>query len=278
MQPTNNITDNATYPVSRPGQARQGLDVYRANGCAYCHSQQIRQSGTVCDVIVSEASTNQASAVQALLLTKAAATEAEAQYLLAKLPAPQKARQGLSRVDADASLKALRNSGLKADLLIVPIGTDITARNWGIRRSVAEDFLYDSPVMPGSQRIGPDLADVGARRPDPSWHFRHLYAPQTEEKGSVMPPYQYLFERRRIERALSADALLVESGFEIVPKPEARALVAYLLSLRTDAALYNAPFRITIPATPAPTNAPSATATNAPTAPSSTATNEPVPK
>ena len=28
-----------------PGLAREGLLVYRANGCAYCHSQQMRQSG-----------------------------------------------------------------------------------------------------------------------------------------------------------------------------------------------------------------------------------------
>jgi len=30
----------AEYPKARPGQAAQGAAVYRANGCAACHSQQ----------------------------------------------------------------------------------------------------------------------------------------------------------------------------------------------------------------------------------------------
>ena len=46
QQPTNTLGAPVTYPVSRPGLARQGLQVYRANGCAECHSQQIRQTGT----------------------------------------------------------------------------------------------------------------------------------------------------------------------------------------------------------------------------------------
>jgi len=31
-----------TYPVARSGEALQGADVYRANGCNYCHTQQVR--------------------------------------------------------------------------------------------------------------------------------------------------------------------------------------------------------------------------------------------
>src|SRR5436305_9687480 len=75
MQPTNSVPDNAPYPVSRPGFAREGLDVYRANGCAYCHSQQAQQSGTVCDIAMMEPGTNEAAAVQALVKVGAATTE-----------------------------------------------------------------------------------------------------------------------------------------------------------------------------------------------------------
>src|ERR1041385_2709057 len=157
MQPTNNIVDHTTYPLARAGLAREGLEVYRANGCASCHSQQVRQSGFVCDVALTAPGTNQAAAVQALLQIQAASTAAEAQNLLAG--GPRKLRQGLSRPEADADLKVLEDSGIQTDLLIVPVGPDI-ARGWGLRRSLAEDFLYDSPPMPGSQRIGPDLADV----------------------------------------------------------------------------------------------------------------------
>ena len=59
LQQTNTLSGGATYPVPRPGLAQQGLQVYRANGCASCHSQQVRQSGTVCDVVLNEAGTNQ---------------------------------------------------------------------------------------------------------------------------------------------------------------------------------------------------------------------------
>jgi len=268
MQPTNNIVDQATYPLSRPGLAREGLDVYRANGCAYCHSQQARQSGVECEIAVTDAGTNQAAAVQALLKIKAVSTPAEAERLLVNASnAPPRIRRGLSRTEADAELKTLEDAGLKTDLLILPIGPDM-ARAWGDRRSVAEDFLYDYPVMPGSQRIGPDLANVAARQQDPDWHLRHLYAPQSEVAGSVMPPYRYLFEKRRIERARSPDALALtgklapEKDFEIVPKREAKALVSYLLSLRADAPLFDAPFKTTV-AMPAPaTNNVPGSATN----------------
>ena len=41
-----NSTD--LYPVGRPGEANLGLQVYRANGCAACHTEQVRQSGVAC--------------------------------------------------------------------------------------------------------------------------------------------------------------------------------------------------------------------------------------
>ena len=130
---------------------------------------------------------------------------------------------------------------------------------------MAEDFLFDYPVMLGSVRIGPDLANIGVRQPDPNWHLLHLYAPTLQVKGSSMPPYRFLFEKRRVERVRSADALVLpanlapEPGFEIVPKAEAQSLVAYLTSLRADAPLYVAPLTAPAPAAPS-TNAATATA------------------
>ena len=52
-----------------------------------------------------------------------------------------------------------------------------------------------------------------------------------------MPPYRYLFEKRKISGQPSADALVLggkdapEFGYEVVPKQEAKDLVGYLLSL-----------------------------------------------
>jgi cytochrome c oxidase cbb3-type subunit 2 len=255
LQQTNSVPAGEAYPVARPGLARQGLDVYRANGCAYCHSQQVGQTGTVCDVLLTDAGTNHQALVEALLKVKPNAQPAE---LLATLPAT--IAEGLTKSEADAIAKSLSVGGAKAQTWIRPVGPDID-RGWGKRRSVAEDFLYDYPVMPGSQRIGPDLANVGVRYPDANWQLLHLYAPTNKVPGSAMPPYRYLFEKRRIERAPSPNALDLppelapESGYEIIPKPEARALVAYLLSLHADTPLFNAPLSAAAPALPS-TNAP----------------------
>src|SRR5512142_1898283 len=78
LQQTNTIGSvSATYPVARPGLARQGREVYRANGCAYCHSQQVGQTGTMLDIALTEAGTNQAATTAALLnLAKTSANEA----------------------------------------------------------------------------------------------------------------------------------------------------------------------------------------------------------
>ncbi len=260
-----NISTSVSYPLGRPGLARQGLAVYRANGCGYCHSQQIRQTATVCDVLLTDAGTNQSALVAALQKMKPGLTQASAKELLTKLP--QTVVQGETKPIADSGARALKAAGAKAELWIVPVGPDI-ARGWGKRRTVAEDFLYDSPPMLGSQRIGPDLANVGLRLPDASWHLRHLYSPATEIKDSVMPPYRFLFETRKIKDRPSPDALALTGsaapakGYEVIPKPEAVTLVAYLQSLGADAPLFVAPLTVP-PPPPAETNAPSATATNA---------------
>ncbi|MCX6895585.1 MAG: cbb3-type cytochrome c oxidase subunit II [Verrucomicrobia bacterium] len=129
---------------------------------------------------------------------------------------------------------------------IRPTGPDI-ARGWGLRRSVAADYLYDSPVMLGSLRAGPDLANVGARLPDVTWHLQHLYNPRIHVPGSVMPQYRFLFVTRKAGATPSADALPLPAGFapkpgyEVVPTDEARALVAYLQSLRVETPLFEAP-------------------------------------
>jgi cbb3-type cytochrome oxidase cytochrome c subunit len=264
LQQTNTVPAGATYPVARPGLAHQGLEVYRANGCASCHSQQVGQTGTVCDVVLTDAGTNPPALIQALLQVRAGLSEAEAKTFLGGLPKP--VLEGVTKEAADLATKALTVGGAKPQVWIVPTGPDI-ARGWGKRRTVAEDFLFDYPVMLGSQRIGPDLADVGARLPDASWHLRHLYAPRLEVKDSTMPPYRFLFEKRRIERARSPDALPLparlapEAGYEIVPTPTAKALVAYVMSLRADAPLFVAP--LTVAAPPPETNAPAGSATAA---------------
>jgi len=142
-----------TYPVYRTGAQKRGMDVYRANNCAACHTQQVRPT---------------------------------------------------------------------------ELGPDLM-RGWGIRQrfSTAEDYLYEYPVMLGTQRVGPDLANVGSRV-DERTVLLKLYNPrdgQLRAPGTVIPPYPFLFKKQKVGRNPSTDALPVnvEAGYEIVPTEDALA-------------------------------------------------------
>jgi len=248
---------NDNYPVERPGLARQGAEVYRSLGCVYCHSQQVGQEGVKCEVILTDAGTNAAATLAALAKLN---TQLGNPQTLASLP---KALMPVADVPTAAPIiKAIAGAGAKAEARVTALGTDIS-RGWGMRRSVAQDYAYDSPAQPGTRRFGPDLANVGQTRPDVNWQLRHLYAPASEVKGSTMPPYRFLFEKRRLGARPSPEALQLSgefaapAGYEIVPTDDARALAAYLVDLRLDAPLFEGPF--TAPAAPA-----AASATNAP--------------
>lgn len=189
--------DGRQYPSMRPGMARQGEQVYRANGCFYCHTEQVRPRG---------------------------------------------------------------------------FGSDVE-RGWGGRpgvvQSVDEDYLFDQPAMLGSQRIGPDLANIGIRQTNAAALLLHLYNPQLTMPKSVMPSFKYLFEPLKPGKTPPADALHIrsETGTDevMVPTDEARQLAAYLLSLHSDPVIFETP--------PPLTNAPAASATNAPAKMGTAATN-----
>ena len=220
------LNSSDLYPVNRPGEANQGLQIYRANGCAACHTEQVQQTGVACDVVLMAAGKNP-SVVSNLVSTLQL--------------------RGLDEAEAQAAVDKISAAGGKAEIHILATGPDI-ARGWGLRHSVAEDFLYDNPVQLGGLRVGPDLAGVGTRLPDANWQLLHLYAPKSVVKDSAMPPFRYLFETKKIGDAPSPDALNLPKdyapadGYEIVPKPEAKLLAAYLLSLHADVPLYDAPF------------------------------------
>ncbi len=108
-------------------------------------------------------------------------------------------------------------------------------RGWGERQSVPRDYIFQSFPQLGSNRIGPDLANLGGRKPA---------APSTEELYSLlynghgqMPAYKFLFEDRVVSGEVSARALKLSGasapapGHQVVPTERAETLVSYLLSL-----------------------------------------------
>lgn len=128
----------------------------------------------------------------------------------------------------------------------VSSGFDVK-RGWGERQSVARDYVGDSPVVIGNTRLGPDLTNIGMRRDDLDWHLLHFYNPQITSKGSNMPAYPFLFEVREVVGEASSQALNLPvefapgSGFEVIPSRKAESLASYMLSLKVDYDLKEAP-------------------------------------
>lgn len=117
-------------------------------------------------------------------------------------------------------------------------GADVE-RGWGKRQSVARDYISQRRIFLGSSRIGPDLRNVGDRLPSAEWHHQHLYNPQINTPGSIMPAHTFLYEVRPIVGEAAPDRVGLTGsnappeGFEVVPSSRANALVAYLLNLKT---------------------------------------------
>ncbi|HXG48700.1 MAG TPA: cbb3-type cytochrome c oxidase subunit II [Methylomirabilota bacterium] len=242
------------YPAPRPGLAQEGAEVYRANGCVECHTRQVRQTGVAFDVWLHETGTNMNAVVA--LLSQAGMRAGDAAALVAKTPA--RVRSGLPHGEARKLAAQLTDAAAKASADLVPLGPDI-ARGWGSRLSVAQDYLRDNPVLLGSLRLGPDLANIGARQTNAIWHLLHLYDPRLTVPGSSMPRYPYLFEKRSRPAGAprSPEALPLDDdaagAYEVVPRPEAHALVAYLISLKMETPLFEAPMPPVRAAASAPT-------------------------
>ena len=130
--------------------------------------------------------------------------------------------------------------------------------------SKAGEFVYDHPFQWGSKRTGPDLARLGGKYPD-SWHFNHMYEPNSMAPGSIMPRYPWLIEDQLnanntmakikamirlgvpypegYENKALADmetqakeitSSLKKDGIETLPDREIVALIAYLQRLGKD--------------------------------------------
>jgi cytochrome c oxidase cbb3-type subunit 2 len=136
-------------------------------------------------------------------------------------------------------------------------GNDLFRPDWGglksdgdrgdtRRETNAYDFTGEKFAQIGVTRMGPDLSNLGRRldalhakgESPETWLYRFLYNPRSnpEHWKSTCPPQPFLFVKREIKGNPSPDALPVNAGegFEIVPGPDAKALVSYLLSLKKD--------------------------------------------
>lgn len=140
------------------------------------------------------------------------------------------------------------------------------------RVSTWMDYADEARGVASFMRIGPDLSNIGKRverammvkdqdgntsmsgSPE-TWLYSHLYNPRDpklKRSWSTCPSHAQLFEEHKAYGAArTATSLPLEGsdGYLVVPGPEARKIVSYLMSMRRDSKL---PASATPPAAPTP--------------------------
>ena len=249
------LQSDAKWPLQRTGDATLGLQVYRSAGCAACHTEQVRQTGAENVLTITEIGSHQPADLKGFINSLAGSvTELmnSSNAVAANLAGwngelPKVLYSGADDTVVSMLSDKLKAVGVKTEARVVATGADI-ARGWGTRQGVAADYLYDAPVQLGSLRAGPDLSTIGVRAPDLNWQLQHLYAPRSLVKNSTMPAFRFLFTVQKIGAQPAPDALVLPKEFapadgnEVVPTAEAKQLAAYLVSVKNNAPLYEAPF------------------------------------
>jgi cbb3-type cytochrome oxidase cytochrome c subunit len=254
LNPQSDEEGTDIYPMPSSGMAVRGARIYAANGCVYCHSQQVRPEYGGSD----------------LERKWGDRRSAPRDYIFEPLVLLGKMRTGPD----------LANVGHRPSLGEVGAATPTPAPA-GSPAAAASPVASASPVPGSSPSLGASPAAVAAAAsPSPSlsplpaaadkpapnvpttapsmvanaaalttsgsplpytaaWHHRHLYNPRSVAEDSNMPAYRFLYQKRQISGVISPDAINFagdkneepESGWEIFPSYDAKCLVAYLMSL-----------------------------------------------
>ena len=230
------------YPVPKSGMAERGRKVYVANGCVYCHSQQVRADYAGSDI--ERKWGDRRSAPRDYIFDRpvllGVARMGPDLANVGKRPppvdenAPAAAAPGATAVAAPAASPAAAAASPAAP---APAGASPAPAATSSAPAAA------SPAPASAASPAPEeklLAEDGSPLPfTASWHHRHLYNPRSGATDSNMPSFRFLYEKRRISGEPASDAINFVGddrdkpapGWEIVPTYDARCLVAYLMSL-----------------------------------------------
>jgi cbb3-type cytochrome oxidase cytochrome c subunit len=262
LNPQSDEEGTDVYPLPVSGLAERGRKVYTANGCFYCHTQQIRPDYDSSDIERKWGERRSAPrdyifARPVLLgrmrmgpdlsnLGKRAPAEDQAGPVAAGSPAASPAAAtGASPASASPAPKAGANTPA-APTAASPAASAANAAPNASASPAAGSAPKTASVaptqgVPPGPSQAPSLdsapADKGLPQYSAAWHHAHLYAPRYINRDSMMPSYRFLYQERRITGQRSADALVLTGkdapppGWEVVPTYEAKALVAYLMSL-----------------------------------------------
>ena len=300
LNPQSDEEGTDIYPQPQSGMFERGARVYAANGCIYCHSQQVRADYAAADIergwgnrrsaprdyiferplslgkmrmgqdlanIGARAPAEQASPAPAGSAPPAASPTGGTS------PAASSTPQGASPAGASPAAKQSPSPSIATQAASpAPAGSPGTASSPATAAEAAPATSPGSSAPAGAPPAGPK---TGLASPSPAaaanatpggvtassagpqsagppwpiqtigeppmysaaWHHVHLYSPRSINFDSNMPSYRFLYQKRRISDARSADALHLTGsdappeGWEVIPSYDAKCLVAYLMAL-----------------------------------------------
>lgn len=263
LNPQSDEEGTDIYPLPQSGMVTRGARVYAANGCNYCHSEQVRAAYAGADIERKWGDRRSAPRdyifERPVLLGKmrmgqdlanigarAPKEEESPSPTGGASPAPQGAAASPGAVAAA--------KGASPPPVTSPSPATAAATPPGAVASKPPTSSGPASPPPSKSPAAAAASTSPAASPSPSapwpeqtaglppmysaaWHHVHLYSPRSINLDSNMPSYRFLYETRRISDARSSDALQLTGsdappeGWEIVPTYDAKCLVAYMMAL-----------------------------------------------
>ena len=254
LNPESDEEGTDIYPQPQSGMFERGAHVYAANGCVYCHSEQVRADYAANDIergwgnrrsapsdylferpvflgkmrmgqdlanIGARAPAQQESPAPAGAASPAASPGASAASPApaaspSSQPSPAAAAGGSPATSPAQSSPAASSS---------PNTSPSPGQRTGVASPSPGQMANATPG--GSSPVAPTAQTPGAPWPiqteglppmySAAWHHVHLYSPRSINLDSNMPSYRFLYEKRRISGERSADALQL-SGSDVPPE------------------------------------------------------------
>jgi cbb3-type cytochrome oxidase cytochrome c subunit len=258
LNPESDEEGTDIYPRPQSGMFKQGEHVYAANGCVYCHTQQVR-ADYIADDIERKWGNRRSAPLdyifeRPVFLGKMRMGQ-DLANIGARAPAPEESPQGaaVSSPPSSPATPSAASPGTSPASAASPNASPPPGQPTGVASPSPGQMANTTPG--GSSPAAPSAQTPGAPWPiqtaglppmySAAWHHVHLYAPRSINRDSNMPAYRFLYEERRIGGERSAEALQLSGpdvppeGWEIVPTYDAKCVVAYLMGLNQSHSLKN---------------------------------------
>ena len=243
LNPESDEEGTDIYPQPQSGMFERGAHVYAANGCVYCHSEQVRADYAANDierkwgnrrsapsdylferpVFLGKMRMGQdlanigarAPAQQESPAPAGAASPAASPGASATSPAPATSPSSQPSPGAAGGSPATSPAQSSPAASSSPNTSPPPGQRTGVVSPSPGQMANATPG--GSSPVAPSAQTPGAPWPiqteglppiySAAWHHVHLYAPRSINLDSNMPSYRFLYEKRRISGERSADAL-----------------------------------------------------------------------